>query len=109
MSREEAHRSSVSTTIQALAFAARAPLKKFEYISTVGVGGKMNGPLPEKRLTIPREFHNTYESSKAAAEDLVWAAAEGGLPVTVHRPSMVVGDSRTGRVRGFQIFYHLLK
>lgn len=109
MSREEAHRSSVSTTIQALAFAARAPLKKFEYISTVGVGGKMRGPLPERRLTLAREFHNTYESSKAEAEELVWAAVERGLPVTVHRPSMVVGDSRTGRVRGFQIFYHLME
>jgi len=109
MSREEAHRSSVSTTIQALAFAARAPLKKFEYISTVGVGGKMTGPLPEDWILGSRDFHNTYESSKAEAENQVMLAAEGGLPVTVHRPSMVVGDSRTGRVRSFQIFYHLME
>lgn len=109
MSREEAHRSSVATTLRALEFAAVAPLKKFEYISTVGVGGKLRGPLPEEWILGPRDFHNTYESSKAEAEDRVRMAAEGGLPVTVHRPSMVVGDSRTGRVRSFQIFYHLME
>lgn len=109
MSREEAHRSSVSTTVQALAFAAKASLKKFDYVSTVGVGGKLTGPLQEQRLTGAREFHNTYESSKAEAEELVWEASARGLPATVHRPSMVVGDSRTGRVRSFQIFYHLME
>jgi nucleoside-diphosphate-sugar epimerase len=109
MSREEAHRSSVATTVRALEFAAGAPLQKFEYISTVGVGGKMVAPLPERQISEAREYHNTYESSKAEAEDLVWRAADKGLPVTVHRPSMIVGDSRTGRVRSFQIFYHLME
>jgi len=32
-----------------------------------------------------------------------------GLPITIHRPSMVVGDSRTGEVIRFQIFYHLVE
>jgi nucleoside-diphosphate-sugar epimerase len=29
------------------------------------------------------------------------------MPITVHRPSMVVGDSRTGKIIHFQVFYHL--
>ena len=92
-----------------LARAGRAAgaLRKVEYLSTVGVGGRMAGVVPERWLHEPRAFHNTYEQSKAEAETLVEAAVGEGLPITVHRPSMVVGDSRTGRVIGYQIFYHL--
>ena len=32
---------------------------------------------------------------------------QAGLPATIHRPSMVVGDSQTGKVIHFQVFYHL--
>jgi thioester reductase-like protein len=48
MSHEEAHRSSVATTLRALEFAAAAPLQKFEYISTVGVGVKAQGPFARR-------------------------------------------------------------
>jgi nucleoside-diphosphate-sugar epimerase len=53
------------------------------------------------------QFHNTYEQAKAEAEDIVRVEVEGGLPLTVHRPSMVVGDSSSGRIIHFQVFYHL--
>ena len=32
-----------------------------------------------------------------------------GLPVTVHRPSMIVGNSHDGSIPHFQIFYHLVE
>lgn len=51
-------------------------------------------------------FHNTYEAAKAEAERVLWTEGSG-LPLTVHRPSMVVGESTTGRVVHFQVFYHL--
>lgn len=108
MSAEEARRSSVATTVHILTLAREArALEKLEYLSTVGVAGTLQGRIEERRLREPREFHNTYESSKAEAEELVWEAMEQGLPVTIHRPSMVVGDSRTGRTLHFQVFYHL--
>lgn len=110
MSKEEAHRSSVSTTVHVLRLAEEArSLVKLEYLSTVGVAGTIEGAIPERRITEPRNFHNTYESSKSEAEDLVWAAMDRGLPVTLHRPSMVVGDSRDGRTLHFQVFYHLIE
>lgn len=86
---------------------AAGVLRKVEYISTVGVGGRMPGAVPERWIDTPRAFHNTYEQSKAEAEVEIRQAAQAGMPVTVHRPSMVVGDSATGRVISFQIFYHL--
>jgi thioester reductase-like protein len=83
-------------------------LRKIEFVSTVGVGGKMSGLVPETWITQPREFHNTYEQSKAEAEDYLREQIElHQLPVTVHRPSMVVGDSKTGKIIHYQIFYHI--
>lgn len=84
-----------------------AALKKVEFISTVGVGGRWEGPLPERWIREERQFHNTYEESKAAAEVVIQQAVEVGFPASVHRPSMVVGDSATGAVIHFQIFYFI--
>ncbi len=81
-------------------------LRKIDIVSTVGVWGRTPGHMPERRLPEVSEFHNTYEAAKAEAERVIWA--EGvGLPITVHRPSMVVGETGSGRVIHFQIFYHL--
>lgn len=87
---------------------ASGALQKIEYVSTVGVGGRMPGVIPEAWITQSRDFHNTYEESKAEAEDYLCQQIElHDLPVTIHRPSMVVGDSKTGQIIHFQIFYYL--
>ena len=83
-----------------------ARLEKIEFISTVGVGGHL-ALVPETWLSEPRVFHNTYEQSKAEAENYIRTEVEQGLPLTIHRPSMVVGNSRTGKIIHFQIFYYL--
>ena len=95
--------------IAALAHACndRGRLRKVEFVSTIGVGGKMAGAVPEAWIDEKREFHNTYEEAKAEAESYIARELEAGLPITVHRPSMVVGDSRTGRIIHFQVFYHI--
>lgn len=83
-------------------------LKKIEFVSTVGVGGCLPGVLQETWITTPRKYHNTYEQSKAEAEDYLNEQINlHQLPVTVHRPSMVVGDSKTGKIIHFQVFYHI--
>lgn len=81
-------------------------LRKVELVSTVGVWGRTPGVMPERPLPEVDSFHNTYEAAKSEAEKLVWAL-QGELPVTVHRPSMVVGRQGDGRVMSFQVFYHL--
>lgn len=108
---DEARRSSVGSArnIVALAHASQASgqLRKVEFVSTVGVLGRRPGVLQEDWITETREFHNTYEAAKAEAEAYVRGEMEAGLPATVHRPSMVVGDSRSGRIAHHQVFYHL--
>jgi nucleoside-diphosphate-sugar epimerase len=73
-------------------------LEKVEFVSTVGVGGH-RAVVPETWLTEPRAFHNTYEQAKAEAEaeESIRGEVERGLPLTVHRPSMVVGAGRERR------------
>jgi nucleoside-diphosphate-sugar epimerase len=87
----------------ARALAARGGLEKVEVLSTVGVGGRAPWPVPERWLDEPRSFHNSYERSKAEAE--AYLREQRDIPLTVHRPSMVVGDSESGRAIRFQIFH----
>lgn len=109
---EYARRSAVGSMQEILSLArqlaAGGTLAKVDLVSTVGIAGKRPGALPERWIDEPRAFHNTYEQSKAEAEALVRAAIEQEhLPITVHRPSMVIGDSRDGRIIHFQIFYFI--
>ncbi|WP_022668829.1 SDR family oxidoreductase [Desulfospira joergensenii] len=108
---EEARRCSVDSAKNVVELAGiclkNKNLEKIEFVSTVGVGGRMPGIVPETWIDTEREFHNTYEQAKAEAEDFIRKQVEKGMPITVHRPSMVVGDSITGKIIHYQIFYHL--
>jgi thioester reductase-like protein len=107
---DEARATAVLPTQTVLALARRCALagrlRKIDLVSTVGVWGRTPGVMPERRLPEVADFHNTYEAAKAEAERAVWAEGDG-LPITVHRPSMVVGETGSGRVIHFQVFYHL--
>lgn len=77
------------------------------FVSTVGVAGKQSEPLRDDWVTGNRSFHNTYEQSKAEAEELFRMWDRGpNIRLTIHRPSMVVGAS-DGEVLRHQIFYYL--
>jgi thioester reductase-like protein len=108
---DDARRDAVGSARQIVQFARacqqRGSLRKVDVLSTIGVAGRMPGLIPERRLTEPREYHNTYEAAKAEAEEFLFGELDRGLPLTIHRPSMVVGNSQTGRIRRFQVFYHL--
>ena len=105
---DQARHSSVDSARNIIALANRCQrLEKVDFVSTVGVGGRTRGAVPEDWMTTPRGFHNTYEQAKAEAEEVIRDEFERGLPLTVHRPSMVVGDSVSGRIIHFQVFYHL--
>ncbi|MEO8835757.1 MAG: SDR family oxidoreductase [Caldimonas sp.] len=110
MSMEQARATAVVPTRTVLDLGRRlaeaGTLRKIDLVSTVGVWGRTPGHMPERRLPEVFDFHNTYEAAKAEAERVVWAEGDG-LPITVHRPSMVVGERGTGRVIHFQVFYHL--
>jgi thioester reductase-like protein len=81
--------------------------QKLDLVSTVGVAGRTRGLVHEEPPPFPHRFHNTYEAAKAEAEHWLLSEMRAGLPATIHRPSMVVGNSQTGEIIHFQVFYHL--
>ncbi|OYP32998.1 SDR family oxidoreductase [Rhodopirellula sp. MGV] len=105
---EKARQCALSPAQEILHLAKQMPtLRKLDVVSTIGVAGRMEGVIPETRLGTNRHFHNTYEQAKSEAEELFWQAIEAGMPLSIHRPSMVVGDAVTGQVYAYQVFYHL--
>ena len=89
-----------------LAFAATLErLERFTHVSTAYVAGQRSGVIREDE-TVGTAFSSLYETSKAEAEALVRAS---GLPFAICRPGMIVGDSRTGRVKNFNTVYYMMK
>jgi long-chain acyl-CoA synthetase len=79
-------------------------LQRFVHFSTAYVLGTHNGEICES--DIPRQFNNAYEQSKYEAEQVLKYA---GVPYTILRPSLVVGNSHDGYVRGYKIVYAALR
>ncbi len=99
----------IDGTANVLAYARDGRHVPVLYVSTAYVCGGRDGPIAESELDVGQRFTNGYEASKAAAESLVRAAANAGQTVAVARPSIVVGDSRTGRIGSFSNIYGLIK
>jgi thioester reductase-like protein len=88
-----------------LALSARR-LRRFSHFSTAYVTGDRVGVILEDELAMGQRFHNAYEETKFQAEMLV-RRAQQEIPATVFRPSIVVGDSRTGEIDRFEGPYAL--
>jgi thioester reductase-like protein len=81
-------------------------LSRLNHFSTAYVSGDRVGVILEDELAMGQRFHNSYEDTKYQAE-LVVRRAMSELPATVYRPSIVVGDSRTGEIDRFEGPYAL--
>jgi thioester reductase-like protein len=88
-----------------LAIAARR-LRRLNHFSTAYVSGDRIGVILEDELAMGQRFRNAYEETKFEAELLV-RRAQADLPATIYRPSIVVGDSRTGEIDRFEGPYAL--
>lgn len=80
-------------------------LRRFVHISTAYVAGRRTGLIREDE-PVAEAFSSQYEASKAEAETLV---RQSGLPFTICRPGMIVGDSRNGWIRSFNTVYYVMK
>jgi thioester reductase-like protein len=100
----------VDATDEVLRLAALHGAKPVHYISTVGVLDRAQEALPET-LAVPlhARLMGGYEQSKWVAEQRVRRAGERGLPVTIYRPSRIVGHSRTGRLNVEDLFGRLVR
>jgi len=84
-----------------------AQLERVVHWSTTMVSGDRKGTYYEDDLEAGQKFHNAYERTKYEAERLVRAAMRQ-LPITVVRPAIIVGDSRTGEIDKLDGPYYLM-
>jgi thioester reductase-like protein len=90
----------VMGTQEILRFACQSKTKPLHYISTDGVfdssgwyGQEVSEDAP---LIYTAGIDLGYTQTKWVAEKLVRAARDRGLPVSIYRPPLIAGDSRTG-------------
>jgi len=99
----------VKGTTHVLDVAERLAVEHVHYVSTCYVSGRYDGVFTESHLQEGQSFNNHYERSKYRAEVAVQQRMDDGLPVTIYRPAIVVGDSRTGETDKYDGPYYLLE
>jgi thioester reductase-like protein len=105
---ETAYRVNVDGTAHVLDFAERGDVERFHYVSTCYVSGRYDGTFTHRELDVGQSFNNHYEATKFAAEVDVQKRMADGLPATIYRPAIAVGDSRTGQTQKYDGPYYLL-
>jgi thioester reductase-like protein len=107
----EAREINVEGTRNVLELAALARacggLERYGHVSTAYVAGTHAGRFAECDLDVGQGFRNSYEQSKFEAEHLVRSLE--GLPFTIMRPSIVVGDRQSGWTAAFNVLYWPLR
>lgn len=103
--RENVLRSNVKSLDGILKFASDSKSGFFHYISTAYVAGK-DVRICKECLPSSSDFQNVYEESKAMAENIISSyCIRHSIPYTIIRPSVVYGDSHTGRSLKFNALY----
>jgi nucleoside-diphosphate-sugar epimerase len=103
----EPYRTNVEGTRHLLRLCRHLRWEDFHHLSTAFVCGARTGTIREDELECGQAFHNDYEKSKFEAERLVRQMLGGSA--TVYRPSVIVGDSRTGYTSSYHGFYRFLE
>jgi thioester reductase-like protein len=93
-----AERINIGTARETLELAELAEhLERLVFWSTALVAGKRRGRVLEDELEVRGPFRNEVERTRMRAERMVREVIDS-VPTTILRPSLVVGDSRTGEI-----------
>ena len=103
--REIVFKSNVASLDSILEFASDSHSAHFHYISTAYVAGN-SVTFCKEILSSAKSFTNVYEESKAAAENIISQyCSKRSIMLSIIRPSIVYGDSQTGRSLKFNALY----
>jgi thioester reductase-like protein len=83
-------------------------IRDIHYVSTAYVAGMQESRAMEDLLDVGQTFRNDYEESKFCAEKLV-RAIDFADHVTIYRPAVISGDSRTGYTNTYHGVYLYLR
>ncbi|HET9217819.1 MAG TPA: SDR family oxidoreductase [Terriglobia bacterium] len=107
--REEIFRMNVGGTQNVLDLVCQTPLRRLHHVSTAYVAGTKE-LAKESEVETGQSFRNAYEASKCEAELLVGDVHDRKLVTsTIYRPSIVIGDSVTGRATHFHGVYAFIR
>lgn len=105
-------KANVVGTKHVLDFATTRRLKRYHHISSAYVVGKgmSHGDLHKDNASSTKGFNNAYEETKYIGESLVQKYTSlFRLPVTIYRPSIIIGSSRSGYTKCFKGLYSFAK
>jgi amino acid adenylation domain-containing protein/thioester reductase-like protein len=89
----------VDGTVEILRLASRYKAKQVHFVSTIDVfiAGHMTRPFLEVELpSKPPQVPFSYPQSKWVSEKIILTAKRRGLPITIFRPSIMMGHPKTG-------------
>jgi nucleoside-diphosphate-sugar epimerase len=108
--RAEIFRMNVGGTERVVEMTGRTPGKRLHHVSTAYVAGRRFERVLESELDVGQEFRNPYEESKCRAEAMVEREhRRGGILATIYRPSVVIGDSGSGRATHLHGVYAFIR
>jgi len=85
-------------------------LRRLQHVSTAYIAGNRPDIALETEISIGQTFKNPYEESKCHAELMIAHEQQTGAIVSsVYRPSIVVGDSKSGRATHFHGVYAFIR
>ncbi len=86
----------VEGTAHAIQLADAIGARVFHHVSSVAVAGKYRGVFTEDMFDVGQPLDHPYHRTKFESELLVRETAM--MPWRIYRPSIVIGDTRTGRI-----------
>jgi thioester reductase-like protein len=108
--REEIFRMNIDGTRQVAELAAITRHRRLHHVSTAYVAGRRRDLALEDELDVGQAFRNPYEESKCRAESMIEAEHQAErIRATIYRPSVVIGDSVTGRATHLHGVYAFIR
>jgi len=108
--REEIFKMNVGGTRNVLQLVEQIPVRRLHHVSTAYIAGNRSDVAMEDEINVGQTFKNPYEESKCEAELIIAEAhRQEKVVATVYRPSIVIGDSTSGRVTHFHGVYAFIR
>ena len=108
--RDEIFRMNVDGTRHVLDLVKDIPERRLHHISTAYIAGNRSDIALETEIDVGQSFKNSYEESKCRTEIMISKAHEAdSVRTSVYRPSIVIGDSKSGHVTHFHGVYAFIR
>jgi len=108
--REEIYRMNVDGTRHVIDLVKQMRSRRIQHVSTAYIAGDRQDVALETEINVGQRFKNAYEESKCQAELLIAdEQSKGAIVASVYRPSIVIGDSKSGRATHFHGVYAFIR